>query len=48
RTIVPYFVSQEVYYCEQLTNWNRSLIYSIDKINDYTGGQLVERIINSY
>ncbi|MFS5761795.1 accessory Sec system glycosyltransferase Asp1 [Streptococcus agalactiae] len=36
------------YYCEQLTNWNRSLIYSIDKINDYTGGQLVERIINSY
>lgn len=34
-----------VYYLTGLANWNRSLVYAVKKIDDYTSGRLVDRLL---
>lgn len=33
------------YYLTGLSNWNRSLVYAVQKIEDYTSGRLVRRLL---
>ncbi|EHJ55977.1 accessory Sec system protein Asp1 [Streptococcus urinalis FB127-CNA-2] len=33
------------FYFDGLANWNQALVYAVQKINDYTGGNLVARLL---
>lgn len=33
------------YYLEGLSNWNRALVHSVQKIEEYTSGRLMERLV---
>lgn len=35
------------YYLTSLAHWNTSLVYAVQKINDYTSGRLVKRLLTS-
>ena len=32
------------YYFDGLTNWNKSLVHTVQKMGDYTGGRLVTQL----
>lgn len=34
------------YYLTGLANWNKSLVYAVQKIEDYTSGRLVSRLLD--